>query len=127
MKLKRFNNFKINEEFEQEESGEILLTYNGESPTTWYYVGDAIIDGLLEEKLQLDDDIIETFCEEQMNETYCGQSELADMIESDFENVIGKLLKYLKQNDIIDEMPSSVIIKGTSEDNEEYDLSYYPE
>ena len=122
MKIKSYSSF-INESVD-EDPGNILLTYNGESPTTWYYVEDAIINGLLDEKLQLNEEIIEAFCLEKLYDELCTQQELADYLIQDFDNVLSRLLDYLKENEIIDEMPSSVEITGFDEDGEEYDLQW---
>ena len=121
-KIKLFEDFSQDEEY-----GKILLNYGNDLPTTWYYIEDAIINGLLDEKLQLDEDIIETFCEEQSYEEMCGQQDLCDMLIQDFDNVLNRLLNYLKENDMLDEIPSSVIINGTDEKGEEWALEWHKE
>ena len=118
MKLKTFENFDT--------PGEILLSYDGDPPTTWYYINDAIINGLLDEKLQLDDDLIEKIGITCFHEEDITPQDLCDIIIDDFEGSLQRTLHYLVELNHIDKEPS-VIIEGIDEDGETYDLSYYPD
>ncbi len=125
MKLKNFNNFNLNENY-NDETGELLLTYNGDPPSTWFYIEDAIIEGLLDEKLQLDEELIEQIGETCFYEENMTQGELSDIIIQDFEGSLQRIFHYL----IIDlehlDDESTVEIKGVDEDGEDWNLYYEP-
>lgn len=125
MIITKYDNF-INEN-EQEELGDILLKYDTDEPTTWFYIEDAISNGLLEEKLNLDQDTIDIFCSEFFNEDFCSAEELGNMILEDFDGIIGKLLKFCLETNLIDKLPSSVSIKGNDENGDFYDLEWINE
>ena len=115
MRFKTFENY--------DETGELLLIYDGGSPTTWFYFQDAIIDGLLDEKLQLDVNLIEEIgivCFDDENMT---QDELYDEITDDFEGALQKLFDYLIDIDFLDEYPT-VEIKGVDEEGEKWNFYY---
>ena len=108
MRFKTFENY-------DDEIGELLLIYNDGSPTTWFYIQDAIINGLLDEKLQLDDLTIEEIgivCFDNENMT---EDELCDNIIDDFQGTLQTLFDYLVKEDILDDHPS-VEIRGFDED-----------
>jgi hypothetical protein len=124
MKLKRFESFRINEN--DEDSGELLLFYGSDLPTTWYYIEDAVINGLFDEKLQIDEDVIEEFCENELYEENCNSQDLADSLIQDFDNVIFRLINYLYKNEIIDEK-KPIRIEGFDEQGEEWGFEYNPD
>lgn len=113
--LKIFENY--------DETGQLLLYYGDEPPTTWFYIEDAIIDGLLDEKWQLDDNIIEDIGNTCFYEDMLTQGDLALMIEQDFEATLQRIFEYLIENDIINE-EVNVSIEGVDEEGEEWNLSY---
>jgi len=118
MRFKTFENYN-------DETGELLLIYDGSSPTTWFYITDAIIDGLLDEKLQLDDTTIEEIgivCFDDENMT---GDELYDNIIDDFQGTLQTLFDYLTKEDILDDYPS-VEIRGVDEDGEDWEFYYEP-
>jgi len=119
MKLKTFENFN------DEEIGELLLIYNGESPTTWFYIEDAIINGLLDDRFQLDEDIVEQIGQTCFYEEYVTQGDLCQIIIDDFDSSLQRIFEYLLENDIIDN-EATVEIKGKDEDGEEWDFYYEP-
>jgi len=134
--INKYNMFSdINENASHDEVGEILLTYDGQSPTTWFYIQDAILDGLLEEKLQMDDAICEEFAQyyadmtgeiDQDDVDYFTMEELATMIEQDFDKTLDILFDYLIEVEYLDKKPS-VEISGNDEQEEEWEFSYFPE
>ena len=122
--MKKFKNFIT--ESHDEEVGELLLIYDGQSPTTWYFIQDAINDGLLDEKLQLDNETIEQYGKEVHNENYIDMESITDMILYDFDEELDLLFDWMINNDLLDKKPT-VEIEGYDEDGEEYEFSYFPE
>ncbi|NPV12752.1 MAG: hypothetical protein HPY57_13275 [Ignavibacteria bacterium] len=134
--IKKHKLFQNNEEFEyNNEPGKLLLKYDGQSPTTWFFLSDAILNGLLEEKLDLSENEAEEFAhylvelgEMEEEDVYTfSLSELADMIEQDFEETLDKLFDFLIESDAewFDHKPSIEIV-GEDENGEEHELIYYP-
>jgi len=138
--IKEYKLFKNSEGMEyDDEVGKLELWWNGEGPSTWFFITDAIKDGIIEEKLQLDDDMAQGFAEylyldltsilpeiEEDAVEWFDLDELSIMIEQDFEETLDKLFNYLMEQSIIDKKPT-VEIKGEDEDGEEWELSYFPE
>ncbi|MCF7866985.1 hypothetical protein K9L67_06195 [Candidatus Woesearchaeota archaeon] len=118
MRFKTFENFNDDE-------GQILLYYDDNSPTTWFFIQDAIKDGLLDERFGIDDDIIEDIGQSCFDEEYITQDDLCDMIMDDFEGSLRKIFEYLLENGIVDE-EVSVKIEGEDEDGEDWDFYYEP-
>ena len=119
----KFKNF-VNES--QEESGEIILNVDGVK-TTWYFINDAIQNGLLEETLDLTDEIINDYAENMENFHdfgFISMEELTDILIGDFQIELGKLLIYLIEIDYLDKDIFSVTIDGEDEDGEEFDLQF---
>lgn len=128
MNLYTFNQYgrylKENQNSDDEENGKILLNYDNKTPSSWYYIDDAIENGLLESSLGIDDEIAEVFCSEKYNEDFCNLADLKDKLIYDFEDVLGELLTYLMDNNIIDEMSKEVAIEGVDEEGEYWSFSY---
>jgi hypothetical protein len=123
--IKKWNEF--NENYSQdEESGKILLYFNDDGPTTWYYINDALIDGLFIEKLDLIEEEVEDFGKSITE--YMDMYDLADYITgSGTPNDAFKLLfDWMVEEGLIDKHPTIHII-GEDEDGEYYDITYYPE
>ena len=118
MRFKTFENYK-------DEEGELLLYYGENSPTTWFYIQDAIKDGLLDVNFDIDDDIVEQIGQTCFNDEYMTQDDLCDMIMNDFEDSLQKIFKFLLEHDIIDDVVS-IKIEGYDEDGEEWNFSYEP-
>ena len=122
----------VNESFDDDDA-KLVLDYNGK-PTHWYFLNDAIQNGLLEERLDLDDDICEDFAKylieigdmEEGGADYFGLEELKDLIIEDFEGTLDKLFDFLKGDEIFFEKPTVEII-GEDEDGEEHEYYYEPE
>jgi hypothetical protein len=119
-KKKTMKNWKNFNESYNDEVGEINLYYNGEGPTTWFFIQDAIRDGLLEEKLDLIDDIIIEYDDELDMET------LTDNIIDDFEPELDKLLDFLINKGYLDSKPT-IEIEGEDEDGDYWEFTYFPE
>ncbi len=115
---------KVNENVQ--ETGQILLKVNGGSPTTWFFIQDAIQNGLLEETLGVDDFILEEYANDK-NIDYLDISDLTDMLIEDFETELGNLLEYLIRIDYLDQDITSVSIEGEDEDGEYHELDYLSE
>ena len=113
-------------EYGGQESGKITLTVNGGSPTTWYYLSDAIQNGLLEETLEIDDFILEEYANDK-NIDYLDIDDLTDMLIEDFEEELGNLLEYLIRIDYLGQDISSVSIEGEDEDGEYHELDFFLE
>jgi len=118
MRFKTFENYK-------DEEGELLLYYGENSPTTWFYIQDAIKDGLLDVNFDIDDDIVEQIGQTCFNDEYMTQDDLCDMIMNDFEDSLQKIFEFLLEHDIIDDVVS-IKIEGYDEDGEEWNFSYEP-
>lgn len=121
--IKKWNEF--NENYTQdEEPGKILLYFNDDSPTTWYYINDALIDGLFIEKLDLSEEQVEEFGKSVNVEfyEYMDMNDLADMIVDD-EVTFKLLFDWMIEEGIIDKHPT-ILIKGKDEDGEKYNISY---
>jgi len=116
--------FKTFEGYTDEE-GTILLYYGENSPITWFYIQDAIKDGLLDERFDINDDIIEEIGQSCFDDEYMIQDDLCDIIIDDFESSLQKIFEFLLENDIIDE-EVSVKIKGNDEEGEDWEFSYEP-
>ena len=116
-RLKKFENF------EDEEIGEILLSVNSQKPTTWFFIEDAIRDGLLDEVLDIDEEIVDLYGE-SIGEEMMSMEELSDIISQDFQYEIEKLLTFLDNNDYLSDYFTTITIQGFDEDGEEYDLEY---
>lgn len=134
--IKQYKLFKDNENMEYEdEVGQLELWWDGKGPSTWFYLSDAIKDGIIDEKLQLDDDMAQGFAEylhlelDELDEDsveWFDLDELAIMIEQDFDETLDKLFNYLMKEHFIENKPS-VEIKGEDENGEEWEFSYFPE
>ena len=120
MRFKTFENY----EDPEEDIGKLILTYNDDS-TTWFYIEDAITNGVLEEKLDLGagDAIIEKIGNDCFNEEYMTQEELTNIIIEDFEGTLQKLFYHLIKIEFLNEYPT-VDIEGVDEDGEEWSLYY---
>lgn len=122
--IKKWNEF--NENYTQdEEPGKILLYFNDDSPTTWYYINDALIDGLFIEKLDLSDEDVEAFGN-SIEEEYMDMNDLVDYITGDPDDSFKMLFDWMIGEGLIDKHPT-IRIKGKDEDGEKYNISYYPE
>ena len=113
---------------DDEDEGLVLLTVDDKT-TTWYYLDDAIINGLLEETLNLDNDICEDFAKYLENKDiidYFDMESLKDLIVDDFEGTLDKLFDFLKGDDIFFEKPT-VQIDGEDEYGEFHEYYYEPE
>lgn len=133
--IKKHKLFKDNESIEyNDEVGTLELWWDGKGPSTWFFITDAIKDGIMEEKLQLDDDMLQGFAEylvglgeiEEDSVEWFDMEELSVMIEQDFESTLNNLFDWLMEENMIDHKPS-VEIHGEDEEGEEYDFSYSPE
>jgi hypothetical protein len=126
--IKKWNEF--NESYSQdEEMGKILLYFNEDSPTTWYYINDAIIDGLFIEKLDLNDEEVEAFGN-SIDEEYLDMNDLADMIvyndvsyNENSDKILELLSDWMIEEGLIEKHPIIRIV-GEDEDGESYDISY---
>ena len=131
--IKQYKLFKDNENMEYDEVGQLELWWDGEGPSTWFYLSDAIKDGIIDEKLQLDDDMAQGFAEyllelgeiDEDSVEWFDLDELAIMIEQDFDETLDKLFDYLMEERFIDHFPT-VEIKGEDENGEEWNFSYEP-
>jgi hypothetical protein len=125
-KLKDYGNF-LNENFGDDdvddEMGLVLLSIDGQSPTTWYYVTDAIGNGLLDEYLNLNDEILDLLSDELYDGVMFAE-DVSSLIEEDFQDELDKLFTFLLDHDIIDHKPS-VSISGYEEDNEDEEVELY--
>jgi len=125
--IKKWNEF--NENYSQDEKpGKILLYFNDDSPTSWYYINDAIIDGLFIEKLDLNDDDVEEFGKSVNIEyyEYMDMIDLVGMIINNEDETFKLLFDWMVEEGIIDKHPT-IRIKGKDEDGEKYNITYYPE
>jgi hypothetical protein len=123
MKIQRWENFNEN----SQDTGELVLIVDDGTPTTWYYVNDAITNGLLEQELGLDDQIISEYCESLGCEfDELDINSLGDIILEDFEEELDKLFSFLMQRGDLNDKPSVEIV-GNDEDGEEWNLSYFPD
>lgn len=120
------NNFERREQSKLDEVGELLLRYDGGRPTTWFYINDAISDGLLEDHFQIEEDQIEDFVHDTYGEENFDRDMLVDLMIGDFEETLDKLFEWLIFNDLLNKK-SSVEINGNDENDEEYEFSYFPQ
>ena len=119
--IKKWNEF--NEKYSQdEEPGKILLYFNDDEPTTWYYINDALIDGLFIEKLDLSDEDVEAFGN-SIEEEYMDMNDLVDYITGDPDDSFKMLFDWMIGEGLIDKHPT-IRIKGKDEDGEKYNISY---
>ena len=119
--LKRYENYIKESVEDTDKTGEIILDVNGRK-TTWFYLRDAILDGLFVESFDLTDDYVEEIFG---NRDITTLEELTDLLDvddiDDFESELSKMIIAL-DNDVDVEY---VTIIGTSEDGDDIDLSYY--
>jgi hypothetical protein len=123
--IKKWNEF--NENYTQdEEPGKILLYFNDDGPTTWYYINDALIDGLFIEKLDLSNEQVEDFGN-SIEEEYMDMYDLGDYIiyQTHPDEAFKLLFDWMIEQGLIDKHPT-IHIMGEDEDGENYDISYYP-
>jgi len=114
---------RFNENYD-EEMGKVILNVDGRK-TTWYYLEDAIHDGLLDETFEMDESMAEDYGETVHNE-YIGLEDITDMLRDDFEQEIDNLLTYLYKKDHISDI-SLIEIEGEDEEGENHEYSYYSE
>jgi len=115
---------KQNESYDDDEVGGINLKVNGARPTTWYFLSDAIMNGLLEETLDLNDEIIEQYGENNGID-YLTMEDLTDMLIEDFETELGNLLSFLIEIDYLSQDISSVSIEGEDDDGEYHEYDFF--
>jgi len=128
------DNEALNENYDEDEIGQLELWWDGQGPSTWFYLGDAIKDGIIDEKLGLDDDMATDFAEylagigelEEDSVEWFDLDELSMMLEQDFDDTLDKLFDFLMEQNVIEHKPS-VEIKGEDENGEEWEFSYHPE
>jgi hypothetical protein len=121
--MKILQNFKsFNENIQNDESGEIILNINGKK-TTWYFVEDAIKNGILEEYLDLSEEEIEKYGDEVLNFKPYNIEELSDIILDDFDKELKNLFQYLLNKNEIKEIPS-IYITGIDDDGDDCDLQF---
>jgi len=125
--IKTFNKFKLNEDAD---SGYLKLKINDKVISNWFYLRDAIENGLLEEYFDIYDGVLveELPWSEYFNDEFLTISDITDMIENaveneDFEefNTFFKMLEDFSYN-----IPNSISISfvGETEDGENYDVTY---
>lgn len=133
--IKKHKMFRNNESVEggfawnhiNDEVGQIELIFDGGSPTTWFYINDAINDGLLDEKLGLYDEILSEYATKlELEFDDLDMETLTDNIIDDFENELNNLFDFLIERGDLDHKPT-VEISGTDENGEEYEFSYFVE
>jgi hypothetical protein len=122
--LKGYGNF-INES-NDEEVGQVLLSIDGQSPSTWYYVSDAITNGLLDEYLDLTGDVVDELSDELYGQMIFIE-DIADMIQEDFQTELDKLFDYLLEHDMISHRPTISISGFEEDDYQEVELYYDPD
>ncbi len=123
--IKKHKMFRNVESIQDEEVGQIELIFDGGSPTTWYYIEDAINDGLLDERLGLNDEILSEYATKlELEFDDLSMESLTDNIIDDFENELNNLFDFLIERGDLDHKPS-VEISGTDENGEEYEFSYF--
>ena len=120
--IKKFEAFSLYGD--DEEMGKIILNVDGKK-STWYYVDDAILDGLLIEHLGLDDILIDELYEDDNN--IYSMEDLRDTIVEDFEQTLDELFskKYngeSVQKELFD-IPSIIEISGDEEEGD-FDVEY---
>jgi len=123
--LKQFNESTnpIYDYLPEDEEGKLLLYFNNEPPTTWFYFEDAIINGILDEKLQLTEYLISEIGQFAFYEELTTASDLAIWIEQDPDSTFENLFSYLIENDLYDHHPTIKII-GEDEKGESFDIEY---
>ena len=124
--LKKFENFVNEESYDDDEVGGINLKVNGARPTTWYFLSDAIMNGLLEQTLDLNDEILEQYGE-NIGIDYLSMEDLTDMLIEDFETELGNLLSFLIEMNYLSQDISSVSIEGEDEDGEYHEYDFFLE
>jgi len=126
--IKKHKMFRDVESHEyDDEVGQIELIFDGGSPTTWYYISDAINNGLLDERLGLNDEILSEYATKlELEFDDLSMETLSDNIIYDFENELNNLFEFLIERGDLDHKPS-VEISGTDENGEEYEFSYFSE
>jgi len=118
MNLKRYNEF-IKES--NSETGEVILNVDGKE-TTWFYLRDAIQNGLLDETLDImDDSISELKIDDLFDGEVSDMEDLTDLLESDFEDTLDKLILHLIEVDHLSEhqVVGNIDITGNEEDSED--------
>ena len=105
------------------DTGELILNVEGRK-TTWFFINDAIYNGLIEETFDMDEEIIDQYGE-SLGEDYYTYEDLTDLIREDFQTEVGNLIMFLKKNDYLDQDISSIEISGVDEDGEDWDLQFY--
>lgn len=119
--LKNFNNFKLNEDTD---SGYLQLIIDGEVHSNWFYLRDAIENGLLEEYFDLEvEDLPWT---KYFPVEYYDLADITDMIENCVETEDWEDLEiFLKMvEDYGYGVPDSISFVGETEDSEHYDITY---
>jgi hypothetical protein len=118
---------------DNDDEGGLVLTIEGEKyPSKWFYIHDAIMNGILEDYCQIssiDHEIIDEYgvwYAEQMgdNDDYMDIDTMTEMILQDFDVELGMLFQFLEEKEYIDRTPLSVTIEGEDEDGEEFELYY---
>jgi len=108
---------------DDEEIGGIELKVDDKHITHWYYLSDAIQNGLLEEYFDMSDGECEEYAKFAGIEDaeYVGLQELSDMLQQDFDEVMDSLTDFLN----IDEI--TIEIKGNGEDGDYAEIEYFKE
>ncbi len=120
MRLKTFENYD-----DVNELGKLLLIYDDDIQTTWFYILDAIINGLFEETWQLDDETVEDIGIKCFDNNYMSQEDLYDEIIENFQGSLQKILDYLLEIDfLIEDTYPTIKIQGTDEDGEDWNFYY---
>lgn len=108
-----------------EEMGKVVLNVDGRK-TTWYYVADAIKNGLLEETLDLEDEHIEELFASHQDDIYDIDS-LGEVIPLEFDQVLldlfNRIINGTHASEQVPDLPNFISITGDEEDGEQ-DVMY---
>lgn len=122
----KYNKYKINEDVDLYDDvdnniGEILLNVDG-NETTWFYLRDAITDGLFIETLKLsyDTDLIDLFNEDLNN--IKNIEDLTDLLDTDNNTEFQKMLEIIL--DVLNSDIDSIQISGVSEYGDDIFLTF---
>lgn len=118
---------KVKESTDYDEPG-LILNIDGDI-SKWYYVNDAIQNGILEDYCDVDDDILEDYGQylvdnDNKYDDYVNIDDLTDMIIEDFEIELNKFFKFLNDRDEKFNIPDRISISGFDDEGDDWDLEY---